>query len=150
MCMSSAEIRCRELYRIAVKARDKYCQVCGTPYKLECHHIVLVSKGNWVVQYDLDYAVTLCDGHHRGVAEAPHVSPEQFEEHMLPLLLQTMEPARAAKIQSELDHPSDLPDERPDLKAIRLKLSALIRDFENDYYCDADINQMDLRRKEHG
>jgi len=140
---------CRELYRVAVKLRDKFCQVCGTPYYLECHHIVLVSTGNWVIQFDMDYAVTICDIHHRGATNAPHVSPERFKNTMLPLLLNTMEPARAAKIQAELDHRSDLPKDKPVWKKIRLKLTATIEEFENDYINDADINKMDVRRRNH-
>ena len=150
MCMSRTEVRCRELYSIAVKLRDKFCQVCGTPYEIECHHIVPRSSGNSAIQHDMDYATTLCDEHHRGTPDAPHVSPSQFERRMLPLLLQTMDPARAAKIQAELERPSDLPDERPDFKTIRMKLTAVIQELENDYYYDADINQMDVRSRTYG
>lgn len=134
--MTHVESECQRLFRSAVRLRDRYCQFCGRP-GTECNHIVLVSQGNWEVQYDLDYGVALCAEHHRGCAQAPHVSPKQFKSDMLPIILQRMAPARAAKVQAYMDHPGVATD-RADFRAIKKRLKADVERLDRDSYMDTD------------
>lgn len=134
MCMTHVEKQCRELYRRAVRLRDRWCQFCGLPDP-ECHHIVLVAQGDWRVQYDLDYGAGLCAEHHRDCAQAPHVSPERFEAEMLPVILQRMEPARAAKVQA---YRPTVATGRADFKSIRKRLRKKVEQLDRYNYMDAD------------
>ncbi len=136
MCMTHAEKQCRKLYRDAVKLRDVYCQFCGQP-ATHCHHIVLVSHGNWHVQYDLDYAAAMCAEHHEGFAQSPHVSPKLFAAEMLPVIMQRMDPARAAKIQAYLDRPK-IAHDRPNWPKIKKRLKKAVETFDRENYMDAD------------
>lgn len=148
MCMSNIERGCRELFSRCVRLRDKCCQVCGHTNP-ECHHLILLSQGNWEIQFDLDFAIALCAEHHRGRPDSPHVSPELFRVRMLEQLYSTMDADRAAKIQKLLIDGPGRAMHKPDFKTIRNRLKEHIRELEDDYYCDADINQMDMRKRRH-
>lgn len=133
----SIELRCMALWYEAVHLQGPYCLSCGQP-GAEAHHIVLKSSGNWEIQFDTDFGITLCPEEHRGCENAPHVSPDRFETLVLPRLLNTMEPARAAKIQAFLSHSEAIPIGKPDFKAIRRRLTALVRQLQDDSFYEPD------------
>jgi len=137
MAKSSVELRCQALWYEAVHLQGPYCLSCGQPVA-EAHHIALKSSGNWEIQFDTDFGITLCPEEHRGCENAPHVSPERFESLVLPRLLNTMKPARAAKIQAFLNQPEVLPRDKPDFKAIRRRLTALVRELQDDIVYEPD------------
>ena len=53
----------------AVRARDKYCQVCGTTENLQaCHGY---GRRLRILRWDMGNATTLCAAHHRYYTEQP-------------------------------------------------------------------------------
>lgn len=139
--MNWQEVRCNTLWSKAVRARDVFCQSCGKPDP-EAAHLVDKSAGNWEVLLDIDFGVSLCPDEHRLAKDAAHMSPKTFREKILPRLLNTMDPVRAAKIQAYMNNPNKMPSRKPtneDFKSIRIKLIEKIEGFTNDYYCDGDI-----------
>ena len=147
MCMSNIERRCRELFSRAVRLRDKSCQVCGAADP-ECHHLILLSQDNWPVRYDIDFGIALCAEDHRLGPNAPHASPEKFRDEVLDRLLNSMSLERAAKLSLYLMTPEPSAPGRPDFKAIRNRLKEEIRELEDDWFYDADIDQVDIRRRQ--
>lgn len=140
MAKSSVQIKCERLLVQIVLLRDKVCQACYKPNP-ECHHIAFKSQGNWQLQTDPDFGVALCHSCHQESPNAPHVSRSRFRYYMLPLLLSGMKPPRAAKIEAYMAFPRRLGSGVPDYKLIRANLGALVGQYEDDYYFDADIER---------
>ena len=128
-----------------VKLRDGGCVACllagRAALGVEAHHIIFQAQGNWRIQYDPDFGLTLCPWHHRHSPEAPHVSPLRFEAEVLPHAIQLMDSPRHEKLLACVSDPSPPAEGYPDFKAIRKRLRARIVELENDYYCDADIER---------
>jgi len=52
-----------------IRARDKWCVVCGREDTLECCHIY--GRRNKVLRWSADNAITMCHYHHRFMTENP-------------------------------------------------------------------------------
>ncbi len=111
---------------------------CGAPG--EAHHVIEKSHVPplWV-RYDPDFCVVLCPRGHRGDARggcdnqtAAHVSPLLFKTVVLARLLNSMDPPRAHKIRTYMDHVWKPSSERPDYKEIAARLREQIAAAEQD------------------
>ena len=74
--------RCNQLWSSIVLTRDRWCQSCGATGNLEPHHLFPRSQGDWLILYDPDYGVALCDQCHPKATG----NPAKFREAILPRL----------------------------------------------------------------
>lgn len=148
MAIKAIEKECRSLWSAVVKLRDGACLACLLSAELsttlESHHLVFRAQGDWRVQFDPDFGVTLCGWHHRQGPQAPHQNNNRFEADILPAAILLMDEERQGKVQAYLESPSPPAKGFPNFEEIRKQLRKLIVELENDYYCDADIDQPDV------
>lgn len=65
-------------WRVAIKDRDKFCQVCGNTNSLNAHHIV--GRRNRMLRWDLLNGVLLCAGCHTFKTKSAHQDPIWFSD----------------------------------------------------------------------
>lgn len=65
-----------KLWREAIKARDKSCQICGSVSYLNAHHVI--GRRNRNLRWDLDNGIALCPKHHTFGTESAHQDPLWF------------------------------------------------------------------------
>jgi hypothetical protein len=59
------------MFSIAVRMRDKVCQICGGTFELCAHHIL--RKGSYAAhKFDVDNGILLCRDCHGGKNNGPH------------------------------------------------------------------------------
>ena len=54
--------KCDDLWKKIIHAKQ-HCEVCGSPYHLQAHHII--TRGNLNLRWDLRCGVLLCATHHK-------------------------------------------------------------------------------------
>jgi len=134
--MTNAEKKCRELWKQCVKYRDRWCVVCGWA-TIEAHHIYFQSQGNWKVQYDIDFGVSLCPAGHRYKEFAPHVNNGKFLDKILPRIRQ-VDTERAAKVIAFLNEPQKTCAEKPCFAEIAAKLQLQLTELKELYWMNYD------------
>lgn len=136
----SSKKACDRLFYEVVHARDTFCQNCGVPGG-EAHHIIPKSHvpPAWI-RFDPDFGIVLCPAGHRGEGwgacdkrMAAEKSPLLFKTIVLPRLLNGMDPARAHKVRTYMDHVWKPSREKPDYKAIAAKLKETLSELEGAY-----------------
>lgn len=68
-CSKHAKLEADKLFSKLIRTRDRYCQMCGTDYDLDCAHIF--SRGYFSTRWDPANAVALCSGHHKEFTHRP-------------------------------------------------------------------------------
>ena len=68
-CAKHARKEADKLFSKYVRARDRHCQMCGTPCNLDCAHVF--SRGYFATRWDPENAVALCSGHHKEFTHKP-------------------------------------------------------------------------------
>lgn len=68
-CAKHAKLEADKLFSKYVRARDRYCQMCGTAFDLQSAHIF--SRGYFATRWDPANAVALCSGHHKEFTHRP-------------------------------------------------------------------------------
>lgn len=134
--MTNAEKYCRELWAKIVKGRDGCCILCGLTNNLEAAHIFNKSQGNWVITYDIDYGVTLCNAlgndHHQDMPRGSDL----FEKVVARVRIK--DESRANKILAQANRPI-APCYYPfDVKIVKGILKQQWKRVE-DNWMDADI-----------
>jgi hypothetical protein len=125
-----------ELWKVVVKVRDRWCQLCGAP-GTDSHHIFFRSQGNWEIIYDTDYGVRLCHNCHEEKPFAPHKSNRLFFEKIIPRLPEE----RAKKIlkyKNSVKKPNPLPPQWKFIsKTLRDEKKELMKTSWMDDDCEA-------------
>jgi hypothetical protein len=70
--------RLDKLWREKIKARDEYCQVCGTTQNLHAHHVE--GRRLRCLRWDADNGILLCAGCHLFKPLSAHNAPAWFME----------------------------------------------------------------------
>ena len=132
--MTYLEQQCRELWRNIVKLRDRWCQICGA-IPIESHHIIFQSHGNWQIQFDTDFGVSLCFECHHKKPYAPHVNNKLFLDKIIPRLPEE----RALKVSTYLNNPKKPQIIKPDFKLIRHLLKKQLKELKETSWMEQDI-----------
>lgn len=141
--MTNAEKVCREYWSTCVKTRDKWCIITGEP-NIQAHHLFLRSQGNWVVQFDIDYGVSLRSDLHDEMTAEPYgklfdkVINRIRQGHDEILFGDTQNFGRADKIltyKNSVKKPCTID---PDFKLLKRMLSNLLRNLRDQAWTDSD------------
>lgn len=135
--MTNAEKKSRELWSKIVKHRDRCCILCGVADNLEAAHIFNKSQGNWVITYDVDFGVTLCNwkgnDHHQDMPRG-----SDLFEKVVARIRQVNE-VRAEKILAQANKPI-APCIFPfDAKIVKRILKQQWERISKDNWMDSDI-----------
>lgn len=110
--------------------------MCGTTENLEAHHLFPKSHGNWIIIYDTDFGVTLCNGLGNDCHQPTPVGSDLFEKVIA--RVRVKDEARAEKILIRANTPITpyvLPFEAKTVKKI---LRLQWEDISKDNWMDQD------------
>ena len=103
--MTNTEKICRDLWSKIVKHRDRWCILCGLTgeFVLEAAHIFNKSQGNWVITYDIDFGVTLCNSKGNDCHQDMPRGSDLFEKVVA--RIRQVDESRAEKILAQANKP---------------------------------------------
>ena len=76
---TSLRKECDKLWSLIVRAKVA-CEVCGSPYYLNAHHIV--GRSIYILRFDLRNGACLCVGHHKWNNLSAHENSPWFTKWM--------------------------------------------------------------------
>lgn len=134
--MTNAELYCRDLWAKIVRHRDRYCLLCGATSNLEAHHLFPKAQGNWVIIYDVDFGVTLCNALGNGCHTDTPRGSEKLEKIIAQVRARNEE--RAEKILTRLNKPIKPCPIPFNPEAVKMELKRQWREIQKLSWTDDD------------
>lgn len=112
---------CLALWSKCVRTRDRKCQVCGSDYRLQAHHIRSVTHHSTML--DLENGLTLCSRCHF----LQKANPERFQD----MILETIGQKEYDRLKKKSQHTMKYITR--DYKDMKDYLRNKLTSFEQDY-----------------